>query len=153
MIWFDHSRRAVAILLVALALVAVPAVASAAFSGNRTSGVAVGTDRLEAPTGVTGTYRCTTALPYESFDVTVAGFTDSGPAGATYRYSLMRGTTLVRSTTSTSRVASLSSGNVAVDLAATQWTVTVQATLGAWTGPLFTKVVTCPVLRTVTGAL
>jgi phage baseplate assembly protein gpV len=153
MTWFDHSRRAVAILLVALVLVAVPAVASATFSGNRTSGVAVGTDRLELPAAVTGTYKCTTAVPSESFDVTVAGFSDSGPVGATYRYSLLRGTTVVKSTTSTSRVASLSSGNVAVDLAATQWSVTIQATLGPWTGPVFNKAVTCPVLRTVTGAL
>jgi hypothetical protein len=42
---------------------------------------------------------------------------------------------------------------VARDGGATQWTVTVQATLGSWTGPVYTRTVTCASLSNATGTL
>jgi hypothetical protein len=153
MTWFDHGRRAASVLLVVACLLVLPAAAFATFTGTRAAGVVVGTDRLERPTAVTGTYRCVSSSFAEGFDVTVSSFTDSGPAGATYKYTLGRGTSVIKTTTSSTHSASLSSGNVARDGGATQWTVTVQSMLGSWTGPVYTRTVTCASLSNATGTL
>lgn len=154
MTWLDHGRRAVTVLLVAIVLLTVPAVAEAGFSSRqRTEGLTASTARLVAPTEVTGTYRCGLGFFTESFDVTVASFVDSGPAGATYRYSLQRGDRVVRTSTSTSRSVSVGSGNLLIDGTSTQWTLSVQAVLGSWTGPTYTRTVTCGVFGNGSGQL
>ncbi|GAA1148139.1 hypothetical protein [Nocardioides aquiterrae] len=143
MTWIDHGRRAASVVLVVLALVAAPVVAQATFAASSSGGLSAGTAQLVAPTAVTGTYRCAVGFSTESFQASVTGFTDTGPAGATYRYTLARGTTTAKTLTSTARTATLDSGNVTSDNTTTRWTVTIQATLGLWTGPLYTRTVTC----------
>ena len=134
MIWFDHSRRAASVLLVVLCLLGLPAVAEATFTSSRGAGVTVGTARLDAPAMVTGTYRCKSGfLSSEGFDVTVGGFSDNGIATA-YTYSLLRGNSVVKSTTSSSKSVTLTSGNLAIDGGSTQWSLTIQSRLGTWTG-------------------
>ncbi len=153
MTWNDHGRRAVTVLLVVLALVTVPAVARASFSDRETGGLTASTARMVAPAGVSGTYRCVGNFFSEGFEATVASFVDSGPAGATYRYSIQRGSNVVKTVTSASRSASISSGNLFVDGATTQWTLSVQAVLGSWTGPTYTRTVSCATLSNAGGAL
>ena len=148
----DHGRRLAVLLLVVVTLLLVPSVAVATFTAGRTPTLDVGTDRMEAPVAVTGTYRC--ALPFftEGIEVSVTSFTDAGPAGATYDYTLS-GRKVVETESSPSRSASLSSGGVANDLAATQWTLTVRSRLGSWTGPAYTRTITCPAARSSSGSL
>ncbi|GAB6987636.1 hypothetical protein [Nocardioides pyridinolyticus] len=153
MTWIDHGRRAVTVLLVALALLTVPAVARAGFSDRQTGSLSTSTARLVAPTGVTGTWQCVGGFSSEGFDATVSSFVDNGPAGASYRYSLLRGTTVVKTATSTSRSATISSGNLSSDRATTQWTLSIQAVLGPWTGPTYTRTVSCANMSNASGAL
>jgi hypothetical protein len=153
MTWIDHGRRAGAVVLVVLALLAAPAVAQAKFAASSTGGLTASTAQLVAPTAVTGTYRCVGGFFTEGFEADVAAFTDSGPAGATYRYALARGTTTVKSLSSTARTAAVDSGNLAWDGTSTRWTLTIQATLGSWTGPVYTRTVTCGLLSNSTGSL
>lgn len=153
MTWVDHGRRAVSVLLVALALLTVPAVARASFSDRETGGLSASTARLVAPTGVTGTWKCSGGYSTEGFEATVSSFVDNGPAGASYRYSLQRGTSVVSTGTSTSRSATISSGNLASDSATTPWTLSVQAVLGSWTGPTYARTVSCANRSNVSGTL
>jgi hypothetical protein len=129
-------------------------VASATFTGTRTASVNVGTDRMETPTGVSGTWRC---LPNgwtsEAFSFTTTGFTDNGPSGATYKYTISRGGTVQKTLTSSSKAVTLTTPNLSVDLAATQWTIAVQSRLGNWSGTAYTKTVTCQALSNATGNL
>lgn len=153
MTWIDHGRRAVTVVLVALALLTVPAVARASFSDRETGGLTASTARLVAPANVTGSWRCIGNFFTEGFEATVSSFVDSGPAGASYRYSLQRGSTVVKTATSASRSATISSGNLPVDIGTTQWTLSVQAVLGSWTGPTYTRTVSCATLSNASGTL
>ena len=151
---FDLTRRALSVVLVALSLIVVPAVASATFKGTRTATHDIGTDRMETPTGVSGTWRC---LPNgwssEAFSFSTTGFTDSGPAGATYKYTITRGGTVQKTVTSSSKSVTVTTPNLSVDLAATKWTIGVQTTLGNWSGTAYTKTVTCQALSNASGNL
>lgn len=148
----DHGRRLALLVIVVLSLLLVPSVATARFTASRTPQLVVGTDRMETPVAVTGTYRC--ALPFftEGIDVTVTGFGDTGPAGATYDYTLT-GRNTSRSASSTSHSTSLSSGSVGNDLSATQWTLTIRSRLGGWTGTPYTRTITCPGFGSDSGTL
>lgn len=148
----DQARRLAVLVLVVVSLLLVPSVATARFTAARTPQLVVGTARMDTPTAVTGTYRC--ALPFftESVSVSVGGFGDASPAGATYLYTLS-GRNTRRSTTSSGHAASLSSATVANDLAATTWTLTIQSRLGSWTGRPWTTTITCPGLGSDSDAL
>ncbi|MFC6286843.1 hypothetical protein [Nocardioides sp. GCM10027113] len=152
------SRRSVARVLVpltgVLAAVAVPVVAGAAFTSQGRQDMSVATAQMQAPTAVTGTWRCRSASQNrERFEVTVTGFTDTGPVGATYRYSIARAATTVATQTSTAKSISFDSGDLTDDGTATVWTLSIQSTLAAWTGPLYTRAVTCPKTGTPNGTL
>jgi hypothetical protein len=154
MAWLDHVRRTASVVLVALALVTVPAVASATFTGSSSGGLTASTAQLVAPASVSGTYRCISGgSAYEGFEATVSGFADSGPAGETYTYAVLRGTTTVKTATSTARTATVGSGNLPDDGTTTRWTLTIQATLGTWTGPVYTRTVTCAAQGASSGLL
>ena len=143
MTWIDQGRRAASVVLVVLALLAVPAVAQAKFAASRASGLAASTDRMETPTGITGTYRCTRSGSTESVTVTVTTFTDAGPAGATYGFGLALGSTVKDSASGTSKSVTLA-GSRSYDGASTTWTIGIQAALARWTGGIGTDSVTCP---------
>lgn len=148
----DHSRR-LAVLLLALTVVFwVPSMASATFTAVRTPTLVVGTDRMEMPTSVTGTYRCAFPFFTEGVDVSVKSFSDSGPAGATYDYTIT-GRKVVETESSPNRHASLSSGGVSNDLSATEWTLTIRSRIGSWTGPAYTHTISCPATRSSSGSL
>jgi hypothetical protein len=150
----DQGRRAASVLLVVLCLLAVPAAANAVFTASNAAGLGVGTDRMETPTAVTGTYRCIGGFFSEGFDVTVSGFTDGGPNGASYKYSLLRGgSTAIKTATSTAHSQSLSSRTLGWDNGATAWTVTVQSVRGSWTGTPYTRTITCANGSNATGTL
>ena len=154
MTWFDHSRRAVSVLLVAASLILVPALANAKFTSTKVPTLNVGTDRMETPTGVSGTYRCIpNGTTSEAFTFTTNGFTDSGPSGATYKYSIIRDGDVVKMQTSTSKTVTVNSGNQPVDYEATQWTISIQSTLGNWTGTAYTKTIKCALLGNGSGNL
>ena len=151
---FDHLRRAVSVVLVAVSLIVVPAVASATFSSRQAPALVVGTDRMETPTGVTGTWRCIpNGLRSEAFTFTTTGFTDSGPAGATYEYSISRAGSVVESESSTSKAVTVTTPNLQVDLGSTAWTINIRSKLKSWTGAAYTKTVTCPALGNASGNL
>lgn len=152
MTMIDHGRRLAVLLLVVVGLLLVPSVATATFTATRTPTLDIGTDRMETPATVTGSYRC--ALPFftEGIDVTVTSFADPGPAGATYDYTLS-GRQVVKSASSSGHSQSLSSGSVSNDLAATQWTLTIRSRLGSWTGPAYTRTISCPAIRSSSGSL
>src|SRR5215218_119568 len=88
----DLSRRAVTVVLIALCLIAVPAMASAQLTSGQTATQTVGTARMETPTAVVGDYSCKRVASTETITVGVASFADNGPQGATYAYRLTRGT-------------------------------------------------------------
>lgn len=147
-------RRTATLALAVATWLLVPAVASATFTARSATSLAVGTDRMETPTSVTGTYRCRiSGGNRESFDATVTGFVDAGPTGATYRYTLLRAGVVVKTSISSSRALTISSGNVSNDGAQTTWTLTIQSTLAAWTGTPYSRAVTCPQQGNVDGAL
>lgn len=141
--WSDRSRRAVTVVLVALCLIAVPAVASAKLSSDQAVSQSVGTARMETPTGVVGGYSCNRGGSAETITVWVVSFTDNGPDGATYSYRLTRGAALADSAVSRYKLVQLD-GSKSRDNAATTWTVNIQATLGNWTSGTATKSITCP---------
>lgn len=152
MTWLDHSRRLVVLLLVVLGLLWAPSVASARFTATRSPTLAVATDRMETPAGVTGSYRCAWPFLLEGVDLDVDSFTDAGPAGATYDYTLT-GRRVSVTDSSPTRSASLSSGSVVNDGTATQWTLTIRSHLGSWTGPAYTRTITCPAAWSKSGSL
>lgn len=152
MTWFDHSRRAATVLLVVLALIAVPAVSIAKFTGSRTASLKVGTTSMQTPTAVSGTWACVPGIFNEGFDVEITGFTDTGPSGATYVYSLTRGTTPADSVTTTAKTVSLS-GSLRSDFTASEWTVSIQPTFRSWTGTPYTKTIRCGLFSNATGSL
>lgn len=143
--WSDLSRRAVTVLLVALCLVAVPAMASARFTSEQSVGQTVGTAQMVTPTNVFGGYSCRRGTQTETISVWVISFTDNGPDGATYAYRLTRGSSLVDGVNSPYKLVQLD-GAKARDSAATTWTVTIQATLGNWTSGTVTRSITCPAI-------
>ena len=149
----DRLRRATTLVLVVAALVLGPQLAFATF-GSSTAAPAmnVGTATMVAPTGVTGTYEC--SLPYvfpelkDQLAVDVTGFTDRGPAGATYVYSLTQSGRPIVTHTSTSRSVSFQ-GRISVDVGRTTWELTITAKLGNWTSPTpYRRTITCPVFNT-----
>lgn len=150
----DLLRRTVSVVLVALALVVVPTVASATFKGTKTAALNVGTDRMETPTGVSGTWRCIpNGTDSEAFSFTTTGFTDNGPSGPTYKYTITRAGTVQKTVTSTSKTVTVTTPGLAVDRTSTQWTVGIQSTLGKWSGTAYTKTITCAALSNATGNL
>lgn len=153
MTWIDCGRRAVTVLLVALALLAVPAVARATFADRETAALSASTARMAQPAAVTGAYRCTGNVITEGFEVSVESFADAGPAGASYRYTIHRGSSIVRTATATGRSITIGSGRQEVDFRRTEWTLTIQSVLGPWTGPVYTREVTCPPLISREGEL
>ena len=143
MTWTDLSRRAATVILVALCINALPAIANAQFTSKQSADQQVGTDRMETPIGVSGTYSCDRGSSSETIQVTVLSFTDNGPAGASYSYRLTRGAIVADTAFTTSKVAQLD-GSKTKDHLATTWTVTIQSSLRNWTGGTYTKSITCP---------
>ena len=152
-----HLRlRAVAVVLLTAALVLVPDLASARFTSQQAPTLAVGTARMVAPAAITGTYSCSRAngsVTTETVTFSVTGFTDAGPAGASYTYTVLRDGA-VRSTpvTTTSR-SQVVTGSQAVDSVSTVWTLSVQPRLGRWTGPSALVNVTCTRNGSTSGTL
>jgi hypothetical protein len=149
MTWNDHGRRAVTVLLVVLALLAVPAIAEARFSASRNAGLAVATDRMETPSGLTGTYRCTRSGSTEYVSVTVTTFTDPGPS-TTWGFGLALGSTVKDSTVSATRSVTLDSSR-SYDGQSTTWTIGVQGFLARWSGGVGTESISCPASGNRTG--
>jgi hypothetical protein len=152
MTWHDHARRAGSVLLVILCLLAVPAVAEARFSSGRSAALVASTDRMETPAGVTGSYWCAFPFITEGIDVSVTGFADAGPVGATYDYTLT-GRGVTKTTSSAAHSASLTSGGVVNDRKATTWTLTITSRLGSWTGTPYTRTISCPASWGSSGSL
>lgn len=144
MTWSDHSRRVLSVLVVAVCLVLLPAVAEARFTSSRSSGLVVRTVTLGTPSAVTGSYTCTEQSS-ETVSVTVTGFTDDEVRPPTYRYSLWRNDqpNQVATTTTTATNAKLSA-TLSRDASGDQWTLTIQPVLGSWTGPAYTRSISCP---------
>lgn len=154
MTWSDHIRRAASVILVALSLIIVPAVASATFTARQAPALVVGTDRMETPAAVTGTWRCIPkGLRSEGFSFTTTGFTDGSPSGTTYEYSISRAGTVVETETSASKANTVTTPNLQVDLTNTAWTISIKTKFRSWTGTPYTKVVNCPALSNATGQL
>ena len=138
----DSCRRAASIVLVAACLLLVPGMATATFTGARSSDLSVSTDTMETPAAVTGTYVCSGTAGQETVQVNVAGFTDDGPTGASYAYSLLL-TGVVKAGASTVTHSQSLSATMTDDHLVTVWTVRIQSVLGGWTGTAYTRAVTC----------
>jgi hypothetical protein len=151
MITFDRCRRAACVVLVAVFLVMVPSMATASFSDSQAPTLSVSTDRMETPTNLTGTYRCTKPTStMEAMQVTFTTFTDAGPTGSTYGYGLALGTLMKAQTTSTTKTVTLSATR-SYDAASTTWTVSVQAFLNSWNGGIGSENIICPAGAVKTG--
>lgn len=139
----DHVRRAVTVVLVALALLVAPQVAHAAFSDQEAPGLAVSTASLTEPSNVAATGSCAVGLLSRGITVNVNGFGGNDYAGATFAYTLYRGTgnSIADSETTSSRTVTLSAPNQF--LGSGTFRVTIQPRLGSWTGPTFTRTFTC----------
>lgn len=138
----DRGRRAVTVVVVALLLLSVPQLALAAFSGRTAPTLAVGSATMVAPANLVGSFTCSKTGPIESIRVSIDGFTDAGPAGSTYRYVLSSDGVLESSSSSRSRSITLT-GDQLNDRSQTDWLLTIQATLGKWTSPVKSQVLTC----------
>lgn len=147
--WLDHARRTASVVLVAVLLVAVPAIAQAKFSASRSSGLTTSTDRLETPSNLTGSYRCTRSGSTETISVTITSFADVGPS-TTYGYGLLLGASVKDVGYSTSRTQRLD-GSRSYDGASTTWTVAVQGYLSRWTSEIGTEHIVCPANASKTG--
>ncbi|GCD88555.1 hypothetical protein [Nocardioides sp. LS1] len=149
----DLSRRAATVLLVAALVVLTPGLALARFSASSSAPAqSVGTAVLVAPTSVTGTYQCTSSGNTEGVSVTVSGFTDTGPAGSSYAVTVTSEDGPSNSSTSTAhtRTVAVSQTN---DKASTKYTVSIRSVYSNWTGPLWSKVVSCTKGSTNSGSL
>ena len=139
---FDRCRRAASIALVMACFVLAPGIARAQFSSTGAPSLSVGTDTMEVLTGVTGTFTCTKAGGTETISFSVTGFTDIGPAGATYTFTILRAGVFKASGTSLTHTKTISYGEPD-DAAPTTWTLTIRAGLSSWTGPVVTKSAAC----------
>jgi hypothetical protein len=168
----DRCRRAATVLLVATFLVLVPQLATATFTARQEVSQPVGTATLVQPTGVTGTWQCWVGgnggigngngngynhgydhdNGWEAVQVSVTGFSDAGPAGATYEYSLGRaGIAWVSQYSSTQQNGWLVNGSFDDGLDTT-WTLTIRSTYGSWTGPQYTRSISCPRNKDASGS-
>ena len=139
----DRLRHAVTLLLVVVALVLGPQIAYAGFGASAAPRQEVGTATMVAPTEVRGTYQCTLGFLEESFSVNIAGFTDSGPAGATYIYTVAQDGRSPTTVASSNRTVSFERTK-GLSYAADTWQVTITAKLGGWTSAPYTTSVVCP---------
>lgn len=148
---FDRCRRVACVVLVAAFLVMVPSMATAKFTSTQApAGLSVSTDRMEVLTAVHGSYTCSSPSNYEAISFNISSFSDVGPAGSTYTYTLLRGTVVKATGTSTTHAKTLS-GSQIDDGYSTTWSMTVRAGLSSWTGPVFTQTVTCNRQSNTTG--
>jgi len=150
--WSETARRVVALTFAVLCLLIAPQVAQATFGSRQQPSLAVGTATLVAPTGVTGTFNCSQSGSTESVSVNVAGFTDAGPSGSSYVYRLTATGQVAGTTTTTARTATVT-GSRLKDATATTWTLTINASLRAWTGPLFSTSFVCRANNSTSGTL
>lgn len=152
----DRARRAVSLTLAVLAFLVVPQLAFGQFSGRQAPALSVGVATMVTPSSVSGTYKCTVHPngKSEGVDVTVTGVAAAGQlSGATYLYTLYRGTTLEVSTTTSALPVALSTALARRDAGDTTYRLTVVATLGGWTAPEYSKSITCGGSNPVSGSL
>lgn len=150
---WDRYRRIATVALSAGMLVASPQIANAVFGSTRQpSALNVGTAALVAPTAVVGTFTCGLLTGSESITFAVTGFADTGPLGSTYTYAISRAGVVKTSVTSllNTRTLSWSENN---DNQPTSWTLSIQASRASWTGPAYSKTVSCTRKSDNTGSL
>ncbi|KRF13800.1 hypothetical protein ASG90_13280 [Nocardioides sp. Soil797] len=155
MSWSDLLRRTVTVTALVACLLTIAGIAEAKFTGTRSANLTVGTAQLAQPAAVSGTYECRTGFFTEGVTFDVSSFTDSGPTGASYRYRIYKnqGTRIEGTATSTTRSASVVSTMSGIDLSSTKWTLTIESTLFNWTGPVWSRTVTCGALSSKNGPL
>jgi hypothetical protein len=150
MITFDRCRRAACVVLVVAFLVMVPSMATAKFTATQAPTLSVSTDTMQLPSSVHGSFTCSSPYGNEAISLSISSFTDAGPAGSTYTYSLLRGSVTKSTGTSTTHAKTLT-GSQPDDGSSTTWSITIRAGLAHWTGPVFTKTVTCDRYSSTTG--
>lgn len=134
--------RAVALLVLVLALVTVPAAALARFTTAKTVSQVVSTAEMVVPSQVTGTASCSNSLGSRSLTVSVTGFAATPLPGETYVYELLRADSVVARQQTTARSATLT-GSASAFLNNVTWTVRISAVRGNWSSDPWTKQVTC----------
>lgn len=149
---FDRCRRAASIVLVMACFVLAPGIARAQFTSTRAPSQSIGTDTMEVLTGVTGTFTCSRPGQSEAISFNVTGFTDTGPTGATYTFTILKAGVVKAADTSLTHAKILTFAEVDDHLAST-WTLTIRAGLSSWTGPVVTKSAACNIASTTTGTL
>lgn len=149
---FDRCRRAASIVLVMACFVLAPGVALAQFKSTKAPTLSVSTDTMDALTAVAGTFVCSKVSGSESVSISVTGFTDTGPLGSTYTYSIYKGATFKTSGTSTTHTKTIA-WTEPDDGVATTWTIRIQAGLSSWTGPVASKAAACVKGSNNSGAL
>lgn len=136
-------RRPATVAAVGALLALTPQFALAGYTTPKSAVQSVGTATMVAPSGLTGSWTCKTTGQGDDFTATVTGFTDSGPAGASYRYRITNDDGFVSSvytSTSTSITIPVSqpkSGN------STTWTLTIWAVLNQWSSPVLSAAKNC----------
>jgi hypothetical protein len=145
-------RRLLALVLPTLALLVVPQIAVAAFSGSAAATQAVSTARLQQPTGFTGTWACESYLfQTDRARIAATSTTAANPPGTTYRYELLNGSRVVASTTTTSPTAPVNLSGTRED--SRTWTLRVRPELRSWNTPWTERSFTCLALISTDGSL
>jgi hypothetical protein len=151
----DRARRAVSLTLAVLCLMLAPQLAFAHFSSSKAPTLSVSAGRLVTPTAVTGTYTCRTGFRTEGADVNVTGFSVVGqPSGVSYVYTLYRGTSQQATTTTTAKLAPLSTGLDSSDgLTNTTYRLTIASKVGLWTVAAYSRSFICGGMNPGSGQL
>lgn len=132
-------------LVLALALVLMPSIASAVFTGNSIASLTVGTATLAAPTALSGTYECTRGGFLglrEGMKVTVTSVAADRP-GSSFTYTVSRDGQDQASETKGSFPAVVDTGLLSVDWKASSWTLTVSQNVGLWSSPVLSQELSC----------
>lgn len=139
----DRCRRAASIVLVVASLILVPASAMAKFTATKTpAALSMATATMVMPTAVHGSFVCSGLGKDETITFSITSFTDAGPSGSTYTYTLLQAGAAKASGTSVTQLKTLT-WTQGDDKIATTWSMTVQAKLANWTGPVSTTLFDC----------
>lgn len=147
----DRCRRAASIVLVVASLILVPGAAMAKFTATKTpAALDVATATMALPTAVHGSFVCSSLGKNETILFSITSFTDAGPSGSTYTYTLSQAGVVMTTGSSMLHASSLT-WTQSDDKKATTWTMAIQAKLGNWTGPVYTGAAACNVKSDNTG--
>ena len=142
MSYLERCRRVATVALVGALLALLPQIAIAGYTTPKSAVQSVSTGSMVAPTTLVGTWQCKTTGQGDTFDAQITNWTDSGPAGASYRVELTSSNGFSQVVNTSTRSVTLA-GSQPKSNTSTTWTVTLTALRYQWTSPALTENVVC----------